>query len=506
MDLEEDGTLLNRERFNEAQRAYDSGDYSAALEGYYVCLKQDAGDLAAGEAGLLYHNLGNSLMKLRNVADAATAYSKALLDTDYEAATSVRSNYGMALLSLKRDDEAIEQFTEVLKDSTYPTPYKAYNGLGKAYMQAGNLAAAGTAYRNAAVDEANPSPVKALLNLGVCFMGLGRPQDALETYRTVFDFDPDDETVNKNHSNMGQAYVALMDYPAAVEAFEKALEDGTYELSAAARDDYAKALDPDGDSAAAEALSALGVADDVTRVIPQDYTSGDLNIANRDAIRGDDEVGAGIPSADDTGFFSATDEEIMGLTAARRGESRKRHRGLKLLLALIILLILMIGAAGALFFLGYGFPTQEMVITDMFEARRSGEDATRYWVHSDDETQINEIKGIMNAVRPTSEVRIDYLSRNTTSSEAIVTATVQNGGGQIRYRVKLARDMISWKVNSLTFAFPSAADTGQAQDLSAIPASAASTQGATGTAASSSSLSGSATREGTAGSSGVGNV
>ena len=145
--------MLNQDLLDQAKAAYDSGNYAGALRGYYTLLKEQKANFEPGEAGLVYHMLGNCLVKMRSFDDAEKAYKKALEDTDYENLTAVHSNYGLALTSTGEYRKAIEQFELVLKDPTYKTPYKTYSGLGNAYLQLGDYASAGTAYRNAAVDD-----------------------------------------------------------------------------------------------------------------------------------------------------------------------------------------------------------------------------------------------------------------------------------------------------------------------------------------------------------------
>jgi flagellar basal body-associated protein FliL len=191
-------------------------------------------------------------------------------------------------------------------------------------------------------------------------------------------------------------------------------------------------------------------------------TPEETQATNLENLHGDDDLGAGIPGADSTGFFTATDEEIMGLTEAKKGRRRKKHRALKIVLFIVILLILLLGAATYLYYVGYGFPTQETVISEFFDTSQSDEDALKYWVKTDDPEKEMEILSTMNSITPISNIEIDYLERSTISTDAIVTATLQEGGGKIRYSVSLSRDMLSWKVNGLSFAFPSAVDLAEA--------------------------------------------
>lgn len=458
--------MLNAKTLENAKSAYASKDYEEALRGYYDCLKQSGGQFEEGEAGLLYHMLGNCLMKMHNYQDATEAYEKALADEGYESLTSVHSNLGLALSNTGDYKGAISHYEQVLKDPNYKTPYKTYNGLGNAYMQLGDFASAGTAYRNAAVDASNPQPVKSLLNLGVCFMGLDRPADAIETYKAIFEFNPDAQTINKTYANMGQAYVGMGEMDKARECFEKATHDGSYMLSDAASADYMRSLAP---QAAPKDDSGLDVIGDE----PADniYGSSSLMADNRASLEHDETLGAGIPSADDTGFFTLPDEgpdDLEVLLEQSNSKPKMRHR--KLLIVIIVIIVL-IAAVFVLYWQGYGYPTQESTINSLFEQHASDIDVLDCWVTTTSEDEVTNIERTMDGVAKTSDITIDYLSQSMLTSEAIVTATLPEGG-TIRYEVSLSRDfaniqgVFAWKISDIDFAFKSTNDSTSNSTLS----------------------------------------
>ncbi len=494
--------MKNPEVFNAAKAAYAQGDYQEALRGYYRCLKEQMNTFAPGEAGLVMHMIGNCLIKMRFYDEAVEAYRKALIDEAYTNISAIRANSGMALLSSGHYEGAIEQFNAVLKDPSYATPYKIYSGLGSAYMQLDDLASAGTAYRSAAVDRSNPNPVKALLNLGVCFMGLNRPLDAVETYKTVFGFEPDAATLHKTYANLGQAYVALGDCKKALSMFEQAVSDGTYTLTEAASADYQTAKDAiaDHSSAPTNSFAAVGSAEADQAVqdaqdsysdlweqpvsdamfdqpahdygfYSHDFGSYEMPSNGREAYDayGQDEAassyslydempadsrrvyGAGIPSTENTGFFDATDEQLIAESKRQiKGERRRRHVVLKLLLGLVILVLLLLASGVFAYTQGYGYPSQQAVVENLFKAVNTNGDVTTYWVNGDS----TSIKHIMDAVGTTSNVEITYLSQNMTSSEVIAKATLSEGG-QVYYHINMVRSQLGWKVNSLEVYYPS---------------------------------------------------
>ncbi len=459
-----------------AKSAYDSGDYAEALTGYYTCLKEQSGSFGPGESGLVHHMLGNCLMKMSNFEDAASAYEKSLQDTAYDNLTSVRSNYGLTLSALGEPARAIEQFEAVLRDPSYPTPYKAYNGLGNTYMQMGDFAAAGTAFRNAAVDNRNPAPVKALLNLGVCFMGLGRPADAIDTYRAIFEFNPDRETLSKTYANMGQAYVAEGKMAEAVKAFDKASGDSSYMLSTAAMADYFKAKS----ALAHHDDSGIDALEDASAIPGSQLEDDYYYYDDADEPYSENATyGAGIPSADDTGFFELPDDGSGSLEELMKsGSLKKSNRGLKIVLVFVLLIVLVIAAAGLLYWQGYGWPTQEQTIQSLFDKTADGEDASDCWITASSDEDRVRINRIMNSVVPTSDITIDYLERGTIDSNAIVTATTSEGG-EVRYEISFTRDFsgliswVGWKINGIEIVFPSVqaagdsgSDTGTAMETS----------------------------------------
>ncbi len=478
--------MLDTQTLENAKSAYAQKNYEEALRGYYDCIKQSSGQFDAGEAGLVYHMLGNCLIKMHNYKDASDAYSKALLDESYDSLTSVHSNYALALSSTGNYQEAIAQFEKVLLDPSYKTPYKTYNGMGNAYMQLGDFASAGTAFRNAAVDESNPQPVKSLLNLGVCFMGLNRPSDAVETYKAIFEFSPDQQTLNKTYANMGQAYVAMGQMTQARESFENAIKDGSYQLSEAASSDYMRSLTPKSadvyplpDNSSTDYSSPSSTQsyqhddsgidvlnDDSLDSMSYDDLPADQKLVedNKTSIQEEDTLGAGIPSADDTGFFTLPDEGPDDLQVLLdQTNAKPKRRGRKLLIVLIILLIIAIGG-GVAFWLGYGFPTQTSTVQQLFKQHEAGEDTTSCWITTSNDDDKAKIAQTMNGVAKTSDISIDYTEQSMLSSEVIVSAKLAKGG-TVRYDIKLSRDfknpldLVGWKISSIQLAPKSTSDS-----------------------------------------------
>ena len=117
---------MNNELFQQAKTAANSRDYNRALELYNMCLQDEANPLAPGEAGLIYHQIGNCLTKLKSYYEAIQAYTKSTEDGAYDAVGVVNCNLGMAYAALRDWPNAIKHFEIAVSDRAYPTPYKAY--------------------------------------------------------------------------------------------------------------------------------------------------------------------------------------------------------------------------------------------------------------------------------------------------------------------------------------------------------------------------------------------
>ena len=223
---------MDQSRFQEAQHAYEAGDYRTAAKGFLAA----AGRTADG-SGAAYHMAGNALIRLRRHQDAVTVYGHALRDELYEKRGAVWANLGMAYVELGEYAEAVRAYENAIEEHDYTTAYKAYQGMAGALLERGRVEDAAVAYRKAALDPGNPDPGKALVNLGLCFMALGRPADAVEAYQAALGFDSYDGR-GLALANLGQAYCALGEYDEAVRAFEKAVGLHGHHLSPAAAAAY----------------------------------------------------------------------------------------------------------------------------------------------------------------------------------------------------------------------------------------------------------------------------
>ncbi len=248
---------MDQNRFQEAQRAYEAGDFRAAAKIYLAA----AGRNPDGN-GVAYHMAGNALMRLRRYQDAVTVYGHALRDELYEKRGAVWANLGKAFVELGEYAEAVKSYESAIAEPDYTTPYKAYQGMAGALLEREHVEDAAVAYRKAALDPDNPDPGKALVNLGLCFMALGRPSDAVDAYQAALGFDAY-EGRGKALANLGQAYLALGEYDDAVKSFEKSVGLHGHRLSPAAAAAYESAR-----SHADPAVVSGGVIADVPSTAP----------------------------------------------------------------------------------------------------------------------------------------------------------------------------------------------------------------------------------------------
>lgn len=448
---------MNNELFQQAKAAYAAKDYNGALQAFTQCLQDSVSPLAAGEMGLLYHQIGNCLVKLKNPAEAIQAYTQAAADDAYRMVGAVNCNLGMAYASLHDYEDAVKHFEVAVSDASYDTPFKAYTGMGNALLKLGKSAEAGVAFREAALDERNPDPTKALLNLGVCFMALNRPADAVASYESALQFPMKPDTKNKLYANLGQAYVASGQMQKAVAAFEESLSDKTYFLSDSASVDYQRAIAAvsQGTSelapvAAGADMSGLDVVAGETAAFPAaepyDYAAegNDPYFYDGYSAQGGEQLGS------DDRFFTASDEELEQWSKGLAKQERKRRNvGLKVLIVIVLLLVVAFGAAVFAYTQGYGYPQQETVVQELFADPEAAKQ--ELFAESVDADHVDKI---VDQLVQDDGIVIDGMNKSMSESTVYVTATTPEGGS-VKYEVSLVRDMIGWKVSNAEYYFTS---------------------------------------------------
>ena len=439
---------MNETTFTRATGLYQAGDYRGALRKYTECLKDSTAPLKAGEFGSVYHHIGNCLMKMKNPEEAIRAYTQAEEDVAYAGDASLHLNIGKAYNALKEYDKAIDEFNKAIEAPEYASRYKALMSLGNIQMKMGDSAEAGRNFREAALDPNNPDPARALLNLGVCFMSLGRAQDALASYESAKDFDMSTNTRNRLISSMGQAYAANDEPEKAVECFKQVTSDGTYQLSDSAAVDYSRCISEMNKKAAqieAGDMSGLDVSNAEDIAGAQDPYYYDDGTQALDKVQGYVDAYEG----DDDKFFTATEEEIKQIYKAQAKKDRKRRGfGLKLFLVIIIIIVLLLGGGAAAYFMGYGFPTQEAVATELF---KNPSKTSASFASSVSDTSKEQLA---NFVVQDSNVEVTGVERGMNESNVYATAKTSEGG-EIKYLLTMSREFVGWKVSNVELYFAS---------------------------------------------------
>ena len=428
---------MDQQAYQQAKACYQAGDWARAASMLTSC------KLPGELCGEVDHLLGNSLMKLGMFNDAAAAYSSALSDTKYGKQGALACNRARALVACGMLDEAIASINLALEDQTYPTPYKAYMTLGNALWKKRSYQDAGNAFRAAAIDETNPDPAKSLVKLGECFIEMNRPQDAIETYRTALDFASPAADSNEIYERLGKAYFAANKMNEAIDAFNQSMADGTHMLSPEAKVAY---------DAASRAIAVIGhntPSETDQMLAAAGYGVGGLSAAQVDPLDPMGESGELIPSADDTGFFSVTEEDLMQAGAPVK---KKKKGGLaKFFIVLLIILALLSAAGGYAYYMGYGWPTQQTIVEDAFQTKTDNGDLGQYVA---DNVSSEMRKKIDSSIPASATVVIDGVDQDMTQTVVRATATLSQGGKQT-YEFKLVRDGISWKIASVDMAFAS---------------------------------------------------
>ena len=420
---------MNSQLIQQGRAAYRAGDFSAAAQMLGAAKTPNE---FMGEAD---HLRGNALMHLGMYAEAAEAYAAALNDGTYGKRGALLTNRGKALAAVGDYATAAQAFSAATQDASYATPFKAYLGLGNALFQSGDYANAGTAFRQAAIDGANPAPAAALGDLGRCFIKLGRPADAVETYRTAIDFAGPRDDSRALNAGMGEALSAAGRPSEALEAFNAATADGIYHLTPEHSDELARVQDS---LAALSAQTAMATAPapsmDAPAVDPLDPTGS---------------TGQFMPDPSDTGFFTLSESEMVQQDR-KQAKVRRRHRhtGLKVFLVLLLIILIAAGGLGYAYTRGMGYPSQESVITDLFQAAGDGDTAKAESCLASSLSE-DAKSMIISSIPQGATVSVEGMDQSMTETTAKVKVSLSKGGEQ-EYTVKFVRsdNHIGWAVSS----------------------------------------------------------
>ena len=462
---------MDQTRFQEAQKAYDDGDFRAAAKMFLGA----AGRGAEGN-GAAYHMAGNSLIHLRRYQDAVTVYGHALRDSIYDKRGAVFANIGAAYASLGDYAESVRAYESALDEPDYATPYKAYQGMANSLLERGSVEDAAIAFRKGALEPGNPDPGKALVNLGLCFMALDRPADAVEAYQAALGFDQYSGR-GKALSNLGQAYIALGNDAEAVKAFEKATQLHGHTLSPAAQAAYDGArsrVQPapreivegwqTGEIAAGHPRCGVATAAAAPAQPPVSAAPSDPPAAvspDPVPVTPQTEIAAPAPEPSDgpydveaahdfdgtsargrlrqrprsawettqaiADFFTVTDEQLKERDREARREGRSHRRpsaasSAKTFIVIGVMLVLVVGLLGGAYALGFGFPTQQQTVSGLLAAHTAGDPVDRYWVAVTDKDIAKE----MAKIPPLTSYNLDGVTMHANDSVVMVDRDPQD--------------------------------------------------------------------------------
>ena len=157
----------------------------------------------------------------------------------------------------------------------------------------------------------------------------------------------------------------------------------------------------------------------------------------------------GAAGGDDR-FFNASDEELEQWSKGLAKQDRKRRNvGLKILVTIVLLILVAFGGAVFLYTQGWGYPTQETVVKQLFADPQNAV-STVFSSEVDSSKAASMVEPVVQDANPA----IDGMNKSMSDSTVYVTAKTAEGGA-MQYKVSLVRDAIGWKVSSVDLYFPS---------------------------------------------------
>jgi tetratricopeptide (TPR) repeat protein len=162
-----------------------------------------------------HSNLGNALLDLGRLKEAAASYRRALeIAPEFAEA---HSNLGNALQGLGQFDDAVAQYQRALQIK--PQYAEAHNNWGNALRGLGRHDEAVAQYHQAL--RVNPQYAQAHSNLGNALRSLGRLDEAVAGYRRAIDIAP---SYAEAHNNLGNALLDLGQLADAAACYRRAIE------------------------------------------------------------------------------------------------------------------------------------------------------------------------------------------------------------------------------------------------------------------------------------------
>ena len=427
---------MDEARLASADKAYAAGDFRAAAREYLAAVH----DGPAEGTGRAYHMAGNALIKLRRNADAATVYGHGLKDETYDKRAVVLTNLGAALAADARYSDAVEAYQAALVEPGNDSPWKAQQGMAGAFFDMGRYEEACQTYREATWAQGNTDPGRALNNLGMCFMSLGKPEDAIEAYKAAINV-AGYAAKGRAAANLGLAYAAMGFQDEALRAFDAAREQHGYELTGAALAAYQAAKATSGPLPGPEKVEGWSTGE--LAPVADGGTAGAPRAASEPLI-------APVVDEEEATFFTRTEDEARDVgRQAAKDERRAKHTGkglaLRIGLAVLVVLLVLGGVAGAWFF-GVGYPTQTTTVSGLMDAYKAGTAYASYWVAVPPAGIDTEMRLLPARFE---SYTVDKVDGGPTTSTARVVVRLQKDA-TLTYQISLVREGVGWKVNGIS--------------------------------------------------------
>lgn len=160
------------------------------------------------------NNLGNALLKLGRIDEAARYFDAAIKFSPTYA--DAHNNRGVVLLRSHRPAEALSEFETAAK--LKPTYADAYYNLGEAYLQLGQPTEAIVALQTSL--HLAPLNPKAHNNLGIAYLDAGKVEDSIREERLALKLDPE---LPEAHYNLGNSLARAGKEVEAIGEFEMAI-------------------------------------------------------------------------------------------------------------------------------------------------------------------------------------------------------------------------------------------------------------------------------------------
>ena len=465
---------------------------SAASAAYSMALE----NAPSSKKPALYVNLGTSLLASEKNTEALVAFNNALQFEDYASRYKAFSGIGAAQLQLGNTVEAGAAYREAAIDRANPTPAKALVNLGVCFMEMGRTEDAIVSYETA-LDLGLEGNIrnKANANLGQAYMAQGRFFDALDAFELASDdgkyklneLAAHDYAIAKSldlryGDDLDALYVAKSNELFSEDGnLKKPYQTGEIDVEDSAIEDNLaleeNQIDPSAQttmSFAPAAIPAVAADNNIADMHKDEdldsqpdeagmrpdllETSSFFNVGPED----EDEENPDMFEPAQNHYANASDDAFMHQPYSfemleqddtiRKRKQKKRRRKIitTILVALIICIVLALGAATAAYFMGYGYPLQEDVVTDHFEAVRDKGDTQKAWSDDVDENVVSKKNAMISNV---DNQEISAMERSSTESEAYVKGHLKEGG-TLYFKVSLVRDKISWSIKDIDYYWP----------------------------------------------------